>query len=115
MIGSENTTLNGIVLTHISGLDRNIPLPGARRRVTERVQVNALGKTYPEAFQIVQLARKAAADKILEDLSDYPGFDDMDLTDIVVHTSVRGPDDYNEDASIHIASQDFLVGYNEPT
>jgi len=110
----DNTTLNGIVLTHISGTDRNIPLPGARRRVTERVQVNALGKTYPEAFEIVKMAREAAADKILADLSDYPGFDDMDLTDIVVHTSVRGPDDYN-DAGIHIASQDFLVGFNEPT
>jgi hypothetical protein len=111
----ENTQLNGIVLTHISGTDRNIPLPGARRRVTERVQVNALGKTYPEAKEIVKMARKAAADKILADLSEYEGFDDLDLTDIVVHTSVQGPDDYNEDAAIHIASQDFLVGFNEPT
>jgi hypothetical protein len=111
----EDTQLNGIVLEHVSGSDRNIPLPGARRRVVERVQVNALGKSYPEAEQIVKVVRKAAADKILPDMSSYPGFGAMGVTEITVHTAGRGPNDMNEDASIYIASQDFLVGYNEPT
>jgi hypothetical protein len=99
------TELNAISIEHISRVDRNVPLPGVRRRVRERVQVTALGKTYPQLSAILKAVRAAAADHI----GNIAG-----LEDVTVHTDLEGPDGMDEDASIYTRSQDFMVGFNEP-
>jgi hypothetical protein len=98
------TALDAISITRISVVDRNVPSPGAQRHVTERVQISALAATYPRCKAVLRAAKKACAD--------YIG-DVADVTEVTVHTAGAGPDFMDEQASIHMGSQDFIVGYNE--
>lgn len=100
----QGATLPAIALQSISKNDRNIPNPGVYRHVQERVQVTVLAKTYPSQQQILRAVRKAAADK-------FPTV--TGLTQVTIHTLTAGPDFMNEEASIHIGSQDFNVTYSE--
>ena len=100
----QGTDLPAISLMSVSSVDRNVPAPGAKRRVTERVQVTVLARTYPEVKAILAAVRNAAADQM-------PAIDG--LTEVTVHTDSAGPDFLDEETGIHMQSQDFRVAFNE--
>lgn len=100
----QGTVLPAIALMSIGNVDRNIPSPGPKRRVTERVQVTVLARAYPEAKTIIAAVRAAAADRM-------PAIDG--LTDVTVHTDSAGPDFLDEETGTHMQSQDFRVAFNE--
>lgn len=100
----QGTDLPAISLMSVSSVDRNVPAPGAKRRVTGRVQVTVLARAYPEAKAILAAVRKAAADRM-------PAIDG--LTDVTVHTDSAGPDFLDEETGIHMQTQDFRVSFNE--
>jgi len=101
---ARDTDLPAISLMSVSSVDRNVPAPGAKRRVTERVQVTVLARTYPEVKAIIAAARQAAADRM-------PTIDG--LFDVTVHTDSAGPDFLDEETGIHMQTQDFRVSFNE--
>ncbi len=100
----QGTALPAISLMSVSSVDRNIPAPGPKRRVTERVQVTVLAPSYPAAKTIIRAVRSAAADRM-------PAIDG--LTDVTVHTESAGPDFLDEETGIHMQTQDFRVSFNE--
>ena len=100
----QGTVLPAISLMSVSSVDRNIPAPGPKRRVTERVQVTVLARTYPETKAILAAVRKAADDQM-------PQIDG--LTEVTVHTDSAGPDFLDEETGIQMQSQDFRVAFNE--
>lgn len=100
----QGSVLPAISLKSISSVDRNIPAPGAKRRVTERVQVTVLARTYPEAKALIAAVRATTADHM-------PIIDG--LTDVTVHTDSAGPDFIDEETGIHMQSQDLRVSFNE--
>jgi hypothetical protein len=101
---AQGTDLPAISLISVSSVDRNVPAPGAKRRVTERVQVTVLARTYPEVKAIIAAVRQAAADQM-------PNIDG--LFDVTVHTDSAGPDFLDEETGIHMQTQDFRVSFNE--
>ena len=100
----QGTALPAIALMSIGSVDRNVPSPGLKRRVTERVQVTVLARTYPEVKAIIAAVRRAAADQM-------PTIDG--LFDVTVHTDSAGPDFLDEETGIHMQTQDFRVSFNE--
>ncbi len=100
----QGTELPAISLVSVSSVDRNIPAPGPKRRVTERVQVTALARTYPEAKTLIAAIRAAAADQM-------PAIDG--LFDVTVNTDSAGPDFLDQDTGIHMQTQDLRVSFNE--
>ena len=100
----QGTDLPAISLMSVSSIDRNIPAPGPKRRVTERVQVTVLAATYRQVKAILAAARKAAADQM-------PSIDG--LFDVTVHTDSAGPDFLDEETGIHMQTQDLRVSFNE--
>jgi len=100
----QGTDLPAISLMSVSGVDRNIPAPGPKRRVTERVQVTVLARTYPDTKSIIAAVRAAAADQM-------PAIDG--LFDVTVHTDSAGPDFLDEETGIHMQTHDFRVSFNE--
>ena len=100
----QGTDLPGISLMSVGSVDRIVPAPGSKRRVTERVQVTVLARTYPETKAMLAAIRKAAADQM-------PAIDG--LTDVTVHTDSAGPDFLDEETGIHMQTQDFRVSFNE--
>ena len=100
----QGTDLPAISLMSVSSVDRNIPAPGPKRRVTERVQVTVLAATYRQVKAILAAVRKAAADQM-------PTIDG--LFDLTVHTDSAGPDFLDEETGIHMQTQDLRVSFNE--
>ncbi len=100
----QGTTLPAISLMSVSSMDRNILIPGISRRVTERVQVTVLARSYPEAKALIAAIRAAAADRM-------PVIDG--LAQVTVHTDSAGPDFIDEATGIHMQTQDFRVAFNE--
>ena len=100
----QGTDLPAISLMSVSSVDRNIPAPGPKRRVTERVQVTVLAATYRQVKAILAAVRRAAADQM-------PTIDG--LFDVTVHTDTAGPDFLDEETGIHMQSQDLRVSFNE--
>ena len=100
----QGTDLPAISLLSVSSVDRNIPAPGSKRRVTERVQLTVLARTYPEAKTLIAAIRAAAADQM-------PTVDG--LFDVTVHTDSAGPDFLDEETGIHMQTQDLRVSFNE--
>ena len=100
----QGTDLPAISLMSVSSVDRNIPAPGPKRRVTERVQVTVLAASYRQVKAILAAVRKAAADQM-------PTIDG--LFDVTVHTDTAGPDFLDEETGIHMQSQDLRVSFNE--
>lgn len=100
----QGTDLPAISLMSVSSVDRNIPAPGPKRRVTERVQVTVLAATYRQVKTILAAVRKAAADQM-------PAIDG--LYDVTVHTDSAGPDFLDEETGIHMQTQDLRVSFNE--
>jgi hypothetical protein len=100
----QGTDLPAISLMSVSSIDRNIPAPGPKRRVTERVQVTVLAATYRQVKAILAAVRKASADQM-------PIIDG--LFDVTVHTDSAGPDFLDEETGIHMQTQDLRVSFNE--
>ncbi len=100
----QGTALPAISLMSVSSVDRNVPAPGPKRRVTERVQVTVLAASYPAAKAVMRAVRAAAADRM-------PAIGG--LTDVTVHTDSAGPDFLDEETGIHMQTQDFRVSFNE--
>lgn len=100
----QGTDLPAISVMLVSSVDRNIPAPGAKRRVTDRVQATVMAANYPAQRQILAAIKKAAADTM-------PAV--TGISDVVVHTDSAGPDFMDEKATIYLGSQDFRVTYNE--
>ncbi len=100
----QGTDLPAISLISVSSVDRNLPAPGTKRRVTERVQVTVLARTYPETKAILAAIRRAAADQMPQIAG---------LTDVTVHTDSAGPDFLDEETGIHMQTQDLRVSFNE--
>lgn len=100
----QGTDLPAISLMSVSSVDRNVPAPGSKRRVTERVQVTVLARTYPETKAMLAAIRKAAAEQM-------PTIDG--LFDVTVHTDSAGPDFLDEETGIHMQTQDLRVSFNE--
>ena len=100
----QGSALPAISLMSVSSTDRNIIKAGAVRRVTERVQVTVLAATYPAAKTILKAVRQAAADRSPTIAS---------ITQVTVHTDSAGPDFLDEQAGIHMQTQDFRVSFNE--
>lgn len=96
----QGTSLPYISLQLVSSIDRNIIAPGSKRRVTDRVQVTAVGASYAAMKAVMKAVKKAGADKFA-------------TGDGVIHTDGAGPDLMDETASLYIGSQDFRVSYNE--
>ena len=101
---AQGTTLPAISLMSVSSVDRNIPSPGSKRRVTERVQVTVLAASYPQAKTLIAAVRSAAADRM-------PVIDG--LAQVTVHTYSAGPDFLDAETGIHMQTQDFRVSFNE--
>lgn len=99
------TDLPAISVKSVSGNDRNIPAPGAYRHVVERVQVTVLAATYPSQQAVMRAVRKALADKLAVTVTG--------LIAVTIHTDSKGPDFMDDDATIFIGSQDFVVRYSE--
>ena len=100
----QGTALPAITLMSIGSEDRNILVPGPKRRVSERVQVTVLARAYPEAKAIIAAVRAAAADRM-------PAIEG--LSDVTVQTDSAGPDFLDEETGIHMQTQDFRVSFNE--
>lgn len=100
----QGTTLPAISIMLVSSVDRNIPAPVTKRRVTDRVQVTVMAATYPVQRQVLALVKRAAADT----MPTVSG-----ISEVVVHTDSAGPDFMDEKATIYLGSQDFRVSYNE--
>lgn len=101
----QGTTLPALSLTSLSKVDRNVLSPGADRHVTERIQVMVHARNYPSQKAIEGAVRAAAADRI--------GLAVPGLANVTIHTESGGPDMMNEEASIYLGMQDFIVTYSE--
>jgi hypothetical protein len=100
-----NAALPSLSLQSVSKVDRNIPAPGATRHVRERVQATVSASNYPQQKAILRAVRHAAADKLNHAVAGLQG--------VMIHTESAGPDFINEEASIWLGTQDFLVTYLE--
>ena len=100
----QGTTLPAISIMSVSATDRNVPNPGARRHVAERVQVTVMAADYPSLKAVLAEVKKAGADS----MPTVAG-----LTAVTVHTDGMGPDFMNEEASIYMQPIDFRVTYSE--
>ena len=100
----QGSALPALSLMSVSSTERNILKAGAVRRVTERVQVTVLAATYPAAKAILKAVRQAAADR-------SPTI--AGIAQVTVQTDSTGPDFLDEQAGIHMQTQDFRVSFNE--
>jgi hypothetical protein len=98
------TPLDALAINRVSSIDRNILTPGATRHVTERIQVTGFAADYPRLRAIIRAAKTACADFI----GSAAG-----ALNVTVHTDSAGPDFMDEQASTHMGSQDFIVGFTE--
>ncbi|ABD25102.1 hypothetical protein Saro_0655 [Novosphingobium aromaticivorans DSM 12444] len=98
------TPLPYLSLSLVSSSDMNMPAPGAKRRVLDRVQVTIAAATYDELREISKAVKSAGADQV----PDVDG-----ISQVTVHSLGAGPDFMDETASIYLGSRDFRVWYNE--
>lgn len=97
--------LPALTAARVSGSDLNMPSPGDDRRVTERIQITGLAANYPALMDLMVLVRRA--------VSDFVGTI-SGTENVTVHTGPAGPDFMDDEASIYMRSQDFIVGFTEP-
>ncbi|MCK0531771.1 hypothetical protein [Sphingobium agri] len=100
----QGISLPAISLMSVSTADRNIPNPGTRRQVVERVQATVMAADYPSLKAVMAQVKKAGADQ----MPTVTG-----IENVTVHTDGMGPDFMNEAASIYMQPLDFRVTYSE--
>lgn len=101
----QGVQLPAILLTTISGVERNTLRPRLKKRQTDRVEVSVAAGTYAQQRQLIELARNACTDRI----GDFGG-----VSAVVVHHDGIGPDQMDEKASIYAQTIDFRVSFNRP-
>ena len=101
------TVLPAIGVHHISTVERNtVAMNSAKVMATERVQVTVQTKRYSEQKSILELVRKACANKR------------STINSIVVDSILpagAGPDLRDDDLDIFLQSRDFIVKFIEST
>lgn len=100
------TALPALSIMQVSSVDVNIPAPGAKRRVIDRVQVTAHASTYTELRATLAAAKAACADT-------FPTV--AGISEVSILSDGAGPDYMDEEAKFYLGSQDFLVTYNQAT
>jgi len=102
----QGVALPAIGITRVSQVDRRLIAKGDTRRVTERIQATVMAKTYPEAEEIRRTIKNAA---------DYQSPAVAGISEVVVLAEGAGPDFTEDEVSIPMQMQDFMVSFNEPT
>ena len=102
----KGSPVPALSIMSVSTVDVNIPSPGAKRRVVERVQVSGVAATYPELKALMKAVKQAASAQ----MPTVSG-----ISEVTVHTDSAGPDFTDEAAALCFGSQDFKVAYNELT
>lgn len=102
----QGTALPALAITEVSRTDRNILHPGSTARSTARVQVTAIAASYATQKTLLQAVRHACRDKI-GTVAGVPG--------VAVLLDGTGPDFNDSDTAFFMQTQDFMVGYTEPT
>ena len=101
------TVLPAIGVHHISTVERNtVAMNSAKVMATERVQVTVQTKRYSEQKSILELVRKACANKRAT------------INSIAVDSILpagAGPDLRDDDLDIFLQSRDFIVKFVEST
>jgi hypothetical protein len=100
----QSIALPAILLTSISATDLRMLASDTPRRVTERVQVTLAVSSYDQVDTLLRLIRRACAGKV-GTIADIAG--------VSVLTDGVGPDFMDEQTSIFMRSQDFLVSFLE--
>lgn len=101
----QGTVLPYVSLSLVSSVDRNLPSPGVKRRVQDRVQATVAAATYEQLRDVMKAVKDAAADTA-------PEVDG--LSQVTIHSLGAGPDFMDEAATVYLGSRDFRVWYNEP-
>ena len=101
------TVLPAIAVNHISTVERNtVAMTSAKVMATERVQVTVQTKSYSEQKSILELVRKACANRRAS------------INSIAVDSILpegAGPDLRDDDLGIFLQSRDFFVKFIEST
>lgn len=101
----QGTALPYVSLSLVSSVDRNLPSPGVKRRVQDRVQATVAASDYEQLREVMKAVKDAAADSA-------PAVDG--ISEVTIHSLGAGPDFMDEAATIYLGSRDFRVWYNEP-
>lgn len=102
----QGSALPALAITEVSRTDRNILSPGSHARSTARVQVTIFTTSYPAQKALLQAVRHACRDK----RGTVAG-----IQNVAVLLDGTGPDFNDSDTSFFMQTQDFMVGYTEPT
>lgn len=102
----QGSALPALAITEVSRTDRNILSPGSHARSTARVQVTVFTTSYPAQKTLLQAVRHACRDK-RGTVAGVPG--------VAVLLDGTGPDFNDSDTGFYMQTQDFMVGYTEPT
>jgi Protein of unknown function (DUF3168) len=100
----QGTALPAIALAPVSGNDLQFDDPHPSRFVTERIQATVLAKTWPELAAVLA-AVKSAGDAQAPVVTG--------ISNVVVRTDGQGPWFIDDQAAIHLQSQDFRVSYSK--
>ena len=99
------TVLPAVAVNHISTIERNtVAMNTAKVMATERVQVTVQTKSYAEQKSILELVRKACANRRAT------------INSIVVDSILpegAGPDLRDDDLGVFLQSRDFIVKFIE--
>lgn len=101
----QNIVLPAVRYWRVTGVDRNIPNPGVKRRTTQRVQAEIHANNEVEAFEVLELLRTAAADTVAPTVGT--------LTEVVIVTAGEGPPGTHPVTGASMETQDFKVSYNQ--
>lgn len=102
----QATAIPSIAVTEVSRVDHQQLKGSAYGHSTSRVQVSVLAGNYPQQKQILGAVRHACRDKTGTVAS---------IAGVSVLLDSTGPDFNDSDTGFFMQSQDFKVGYTEPT
>lgn len=101
----QGTPLPAISIGEVSESDLETIAPGAYRMTTERIQVTVMARNY-DALTAAMKQVKSACDAKSPAVSG--------IENVIVRTLSKGPYFTNDEASIHMRTQDFRVSYVQP-
>lgn len=102
----QGTALPAIAITEVSRVDHQSLKPGSQAHCTSRVQVTVVAGSYPVKKTLLGAVRHACRDKI----GTIAG-----VSGVAVLLDGTGPDFDDTDTGFSMQSQDFKVGFTEPT
>lgn len=100
----QGTALPAISVGSVSGVTRKALVKGAHTMRRQRIQVTVMASTYADQTSVQRAVVKAAHAK-------FPTV--SGITSVTIHHDTSGPDFMNEEASIYLGTDDFLVTYSE--